>query len=96
MYYRVIDKITRTNNAVEGWHNAFQSSISCSHPSFPKFVKLLQREQGIQDVKYAKWEGGNFPLPSKLSIKREQRLNNLVSEYSNRDLLTYLRDTYNT
>ena len=38
-----------------------------------------------------KWEGGNFPLPSKLSIEREQRLYNLVSDYSNRDLLTYLR-----
>ena len=50
MHHRVIDKTARTNNAVEGWHNAFQSSISCSHPSFPKFVKLLQREQGIQDV----------------------------------------------
>ena len=90
MYHRVIDKTARTNNAVEGWYNAFQSSISCSHPSFPKFVKLL-REQWIKDVKYAKWEGGNFPLPSKLSIEREQRLYNLVSDYSNRDLLTYLR-----
>ena len=71
---------------------AFESNISCSHPSFPKFVKLLQREQGIlQDVKYAKWEGGNFPLPSKLSIECKQRLYNLVSDYSNRDLLTYLK-----
>ena len=36
---------------------------------FPKFVKLLQREQWIQDVKYAKWEGGNIPLPTKFSIQ---------------------------
>ena len=42
-------------------------------------------------MKYAKWEGGNFPLPSKLRIEREERLYNLVSDYTNRDLLTYLR-----
>ena len=57
---------------------------------FSEIRKLLQREQGIQDVKYAKWEGGNFHLPSKLSIERDQRLYNLVSDYSNRDLRIYL------
>ena len=91
MHDRVINKTARTNNVVEGWNNAFQSSISCSHPSFPKFVKLLHREQGIQDVNYAKWEGGNIHLSSKLSIGRDERIYNLVADYPNRDILIYLR-----
>ena len=81
MYQRVIDKTARINNG-------FQLSILCSHLFFPKFVKLLHREQAIQDVIYAEWEGRNFSTPSKLSIEREQRLHNLVSDYSNCDLLT--------
>ena len=57
MYARVLNHTSRTNNCVEGWHNAFQTGVTISHPSFPKLVNHFQREQAVQDAKYAKWEG---------------------------------------
>ena len=27
------ERLSRTNNVVEGWHNDFASSIACSHPN---------------------------------------------------------------
>ena len=44
-YTRVNLDTARTNNCVEGWHNGFQSGISCAHPSFTKLLHLLQLEQ---------------------------------------------------
>ena len=91
MHTRVLNHSARTNNSVEGWHNAFQSGISISHPSFPKLVNYLQREQAVQDEKYAKWESGNMHQQSKSSKDRDERLFNLVMDYENRDTLNYLR-----
>ena len=50
MYSRVSNHQARTNNHVEGWHNAFQSTISCSHPSIGKLLTFLQREQSLQEA----------------------------------------------
>ena len=60
MHERVLNKKARTNNSVEGWHNSFQSGISIHHPSFPKLMNYLQREQSLQEAKYAKWETIQF------------------------------------
>ena len=91
MHTRVLNQSARTNNSVEGWHNAFQSGISISHPSFPKLVNYLQREQAVQDEKYAKWESGNMHQQSKSSKDRDERLFHLVMDYENRDTLAYFR-----
>ena len=53
MHGRVLNKRARTNNSVEGWHNAFQSGIFIHHPSFPKSMNYLLREQSLQESKYA-------------------------------------------
>ena len=91
MYMRIINRQARTNNSVEGWHNAFGSGISHSHPSLPKLLKHLKREQSLQEAVYSKWEGGEHKEISKLSLKREERILTLVAAYSNRNLLDYLR-----
>ena len=38
MNARVLNHASRTNDCVEGWHNAFQTGVSIPHPSFPKLV----------------------------------------------------------
>ena len=91
MHERVLNKRARTNNSVEGWHNAFQSGISIHHPSFPKLMNYLQREQSLQETKYAKWEAGDIPFEAKLSKERTERLFNLVTNYQNRDTILYLK-----
>ena len=40
MYQRVLQQLARTTN----WHNPFQTSIACYHPTIGKFLKALQRE----------------------------------------------------
>ena len=59
MYERVRQQLRRTNNVVEGWHNAFNSSVGCSHLNVSKLFKSLQREQSLQEAKLIKWESGD-------------------------------------
>ena len=59
MHAPVLNHSARTNYYVEGLHNALQSGTSIFHPSFPKLDNYLQREQAVQDAKYASWEGSN-------------------------------------
>ena len=90
MHTRVINRMARTNNSVEGWHNAFNSGIGNPHPTFVKLIKDIQREQSLQETKYAKWEGGSNNT-SKMIIERDKRIYNIVVDYENRDTLEYLR-----
>ena len=91
MYTRVLNETARTNNSVEGWHNAFQSDLSSPHPSFPKLMRHFQREQAIQNVNVAKWESGNIELQSKSTKERNERLLNLILDYNNSETLVYLK-----
>ena len=67
LFSRINNHLARTNNSVEGWHNAFVSMVVCSHPSFSKLSTFLQREQSIQGAIFAKWEAGERKKQSKAS-----------------------------
>ena len=60
MFVRVISRNARTNNAVEGWHNAFKSGVNCPHHSIIKLLNHLQREQSLQEANVFKWEAGEI------------------------------------
>ncbi len=45
MYDRVVQNLPRSNNAVEGWHNAFNNSVGIAHPTVPNLSRKLQVEQ---------------------------------------------------
>ena len=45
----------------------------------------------FQEAKLIKWEAGDVPTRLKESIARDERLLHLVTDYVNRDPLTYLR-----
>ena len=66
--------VARTNNYVEGWHNGFQSGISCAHQSFSKLLHFLQLEQSLQEAKLSKWESGDVISHSKDSIASSKRI----------------------
>ena len=78
MYSRVSNHQARTNIHVEGWHNAFQSTISCSHPSIGKLLTFLKREQSLQEAILTKWEADEVIHPSKLSQVRNERVESIV------------------
>ena len=90
-----MDRMPRTDNSVEGWHNAFSHGIGHPHPSFVKLLSFLQKEQSLQEAIYAKWEGGTLKERSKLSLEREKRIFSIVVNYDNRETLEYRGIAYN-
>ena len=74
IYSRVNSRLARTNNNVEGWHNAIKSTVVSSHPSVTKLSMFLQREQSLQETVLAKWEAGESKKRSKSSIERDARI----------------------
>ena len=90
-YTRVNLHVARTNNFVEGWHNGFQSGLSCTHPSFSKLLRFLQLEQSLQEAQLSKWESGDVKSHSKDSIARSKRILAIVTDFENRDVITYLK-----
>lgn len=86
---RVQDQQGRTNKSVEGCHNGFETTLSCSVPSLSNFLCSLQQEQSLQEANLAKWEAAATVYESKLIEMRDQRLQFQISDYANRDNLGY-------
>jgi len=59
MRSRVADGLPRTNNSVEGWHHAFQASVSCHHPNTYKLVEHIKAEQDHTEQLIARFNAGN-------------------------------------
>ena len=83
-YARVNLHVVRTNNSVEGWHNGFQSGISCAH-------KFFQLEQSLQEARLSKWESGDVISHSRDYIARGKRIVAIATDFQNRDTITYLK-----
>jgi len=54
VYENVLMKRPRTNNAVEGWHHAFNSSIGVHHTTIWKFIDFIKTEQNLMEAKIEK------------------------------------------
>ncbi|KAL3862705.1 hypothetical protein ACJMK2_008658 [Sinanodonta woodiana] len=44
-FSRVMGNEPRSNNAIEGWHNAFNNVVGFAHPTATKRARKLQQEQ---------------------------------------------------
>nr|XP_033798636.1 uncharacterized protein LOC117359609 [Geotrypetes seraphini] len=93
MRSRVEDGLPRTNNSVEGWHHAFQSSVACHHPTIFKLLEHIQREQDHTEQLLARFQAGNRAPPSSKStyVRVTQRLTTLLPTYGQTPLFQYLR-----
>lgn len=88
----VIIDISKTNNACEGWHRAFSEIIGASHPTIWKFLMALKNEQSLNEAKIEQYFAGNEPPTMKKRYRdSSKRIQRIVSDYSNRNLLDYLR-----
>ena len=45
LYDRVLQRLPRSNNAAEGWHNAFNNAVGIADSSVPNLSRKLQAEQ---------------------------------------------------
>ena len=80
MYSRVLNDLPKSNNSVEGWHHSFQFSLTCDHPNIWVFLRILQKEQGLQDaIREQKKKNKDISL----------RIKNTVVTFDNRDILEY-------
>ena len=70
--------LPRTTNAVEAWHRSFNATVGCHHPSIWKFIPAHKREQGLVEVRQARFIAGNSPIKRKKSLQSEKSLTKLV------------------
>ena len=91
---RVNSRLARTNNNVEGWHNAFKSTIVGSHPSFCKLYVSSKGMflQSMQEAVLAKWECGEVKKNSKAIIACDARISSLVADYETRETCLFGRE----
>ena len=68
MFDAVMEGSPKTNNAVEGWHRAFNSALSANHVTVWKFINMLKREQSLQETKMEQQTAG-APKKKGKSIK---------------------------
>jgi hypothetical protein len=92
-YRRVLNKLPRSNNSVEGWHNAFNNSVGIAHPTLAALARKLKIEQHNMVVSRQQISLGS-PAPKKKKIyeKIDDALLTIVADYNNRDVRQYLTD----
>ena len=83
--------LPRTTNIVEAWHRSFNATVGCNHPSIWKFIASLKREQGLVDVRQAKFIAGAQPPKRIKSQANEQALKELNASHLYRPRMEFLR-----
>lgn len=91
MKHSIHSGLPRTNNSVEGWHNALRLFIGHSHPNIFKFIDSIQAEQDLQEVRMAQISASQDPNPRKKKyIDLDQRLKKIVEQYDKTKKVEYL------
>ncbi|KAL3885700.1 hypothetical protein ACJMK2_025746 [Sinanodonta woodiana] len=92
-YSRVIDNLPRSSNAIEGWHNAFNNVVGFAHPTTTKLARKLQQKQHRNQLLRRQLElGTTTGNKKKTYIRVNEALHTMVTDYNNRDPVTYLGD----
>ena len=92
VYDRVCGNLPRSNNSIEGWHQAFAKRVSIVHPTINKLADKIRREQSKFEVNIVRIRQGCEPKPKKTAYRKlDERLKRLVDDYPNVDLGEYLK-----
>ena len=90
-HHDVPQGIPRTTNAVEAWHRAYNATIGCHHPNIWKWINAIRREQGLVEVKQAKFLAGDKPSKRTKNSANEEGLTNLVLSYFHLSPMEFLQ-----
>jgi len=85
------DGLARTNNISEGWHNALQSLLQCSHPTLWRFLDGLRSDCTKQKSTFLQGVAGSQHPVEKRYRTLRQRVQRAIAAYGQTDVLTYLR-----
>lgn len=92
VHSRVADDMPRTNNALEGWHNAFNRRMVIKHASLEKLVSKLKKEQANTEMLLAQLTNGREIGRKNLKYVRiNERLKNLVTNFHPDQGIQFLR-----
>ncbi|XP_024889570.1 uncharacterized protein LOC112465968 [Temnothorax curvispinosus] len=96
-YDAVVNDLLRTNNAVEGWHRAFNERVRISHASINKFINVLKSEQSTLELLIAQSRAGRKVQNKKRKkyADYDKRLKNVVLGYIGANILEYLCEVAN-
>ena len=81
----------RTTNSVEAWHRSFNVTVGCQQPNIWKFLAALKREQGLVEVRLAKYIAGEKVQKAKNVLAREKVIRDLIGSYLYRPRIKFLR-----
>ncbi|XP_065324287.1 uncharacterized protein LOC135931238 [Gordionus sp. m RMFG-2023] len=91
-YNSTLNGDANTNNSVEGWHRSFNSLLTSYHPTIWRFITGLKKQQSLTELKIVQLQGGDDEAsPRKKYRNLSERLKRIVSDYRNRDILSYLK-----
>lgn len=91
VHVRVVEKIAKTNNNIEGWHRGFHSLLQCDHPRIWRFINSLKKEQSLNELRITQYLAGQQPPPRRpLYRDTAERINRIVDDYENRPALELL------
>ncbi|CAF3422615.1 unnamed protein product [Rotaria socialis] len=91
VYDRESANLPRSNNSIEGWHNAFAKRVSIAHPMITKLADKIRREQSKFEVDIAQIRQGQEPKPKKATYRKlDDRIKRLVDDYHNVHLVDYM------
>ncbi len=92
MHGRVVDNLPRTNNSIEGWHHAFDLRVGITHPNTKRLIQKLRQEAADHELELEQLRLGiQAPPPKKKYQTKNLRLQNIVANFDDRDILAYLR-----
>jgi hypothetical protein len=83
--------LPRSNNAVEGWHHAFNNRVSIKHPSITKLTKCILREQSRFKIDIERLRAGEQPKEKrKIYANLDARLKRIAMSYDVNNIEEYL------
>ena len=90
-YERTKEGIPRTNNNIEGWHNALQSTIK-SHPHLLSLIDSLKLEQSNTENVYIKLSTGQVNKRKAAYMKLEEQITKIVNDFNKEKVVGYLNN----
>ncbi|XP_068213872.1 uncharacterized protein [Palaemon carinicauda] len=91
MRSRVINKLPRTNNALEGFHSALNQSITCKIPNIWKLIDVLKKEEALTETKILHLQLGEKPAKKKKYEKLDNCIEKLTEEYDGSNYSNFLK-----
>lgn len=92
VHERVLNKEDRTNNYAEAANRRLNIQMAVDHPTLWAFINCLKRIQSGRDTFFHQLETGKSPPKKKKKyIDVDKRIFKLVSEYDNRNVISFLR-----